>query len=259
MVWHQFPPSELVCPGGFSDSPRLLLPGSVQWEPFPVGVPSHFLWDWGSSPETAQTSAVQKHGEMRNLERHRKWSYGEFFAVYYSTSKRIVINFSCYCSMIELWEILKARATIVLCHYYANQQNDAEKLCVFMSGKNKNSKAHDGYFELQTVEVVPGETHDPGHHDQNIAASKPTIMMPHRSKLSERKSQFGGRKLEGRRMWWMITTNRGGRSMWWDTKWKTRVQKHMHLPSVSLTVTIRLCLGERDSWLEHEWVPNKIK
>lgn len=69
VVSRQFSPSELVRLSGCSDSAGPDVPGSVQWEPFPVGVPGHFLWDWGSAPGTAQRGAVQKHGEMRNLDR----------------------------------------------------------------------------------------------------------------------------------------------------------------------------------------------
>lgn len=45
VVSRQFSPSELVRLSGCSDSAGPDVPGSVQWEPFPVGVPGHFLWD----------------------------------------------------------------------------------------------------------------------------------------------------------------------------------------------------------------------
>lgn len=64
------------------------------------------------------------------------------------------------------------------------------------------------------MEVVPSETRDPGHPDQNSAELKPKNGMLHIGKLSERKSLFGGRKLEGGMMWGdfiKVTSNRGRR------------------------------------------------
>ena len=59
--------SDLVRPRGNRDSAGPDVPGSVQRESFPVGVPSHFLWDRGSVPGTAQRGAIHEHGESRSL------------------------------------------------------------------------------------------------------------------------------------------------------------------------------------------------
>lgn len=64
-VSHQLPPSEFVCARGCRDPAGPDMPGSVQRESLPVGVPGGFLWDGGGAAGPGRRGAVQKHGEIK--------------------------------------------------------------------------------------------------------------------------------------------------------------------------------------------------